>query len=39
VLVVMYYADQGSESEEKLRILGSLAKEPVIPQPDESHAG
>jgi transcriptional regulator with XRE-family HTH domain len=29
VLLVMYYADQGSESEEKLRLLASLAQEPV----------
>jgi hypothetical protein len=27
----MYYADQGSESEEKLRLLASLAQPPVTP--------
>jgi transcriptional regulator with XRE-family HTH domain len=31
VLLVMYYADQGSESEEKLRLLASLAQPPVTP--------
>jgi transcriptional regulator with XRE-family HTH domain len=32
VLLVLYYADQGSESEEKLRVLGSLAQELVVPE-------
>ena len=31
VLLVLYYADQGSESDEKLRVLASLAQTPLAP--------
>ncbi|HVV19748.1 MAG TPA: helix-turn-helix transcriptional regulator [Pseudonocardiaceae bacterium] len=31
VLLVLYYADQGSESDEKLRLLASMAQAPVTP--------
>jgi hypothetical protein len=29
VLLVLYYADQGSESDEKLRLLASIAQTPA----------
>jgi hypothetical protein len=29
VLLVLYYADQGSESDEKLRLLASMAQTPA----------
>jgi transcriptional regulator with XRE-family HTH domain len=33
LLLVLYYADQGSESDEKLRLLASLAQEAPTPTP------
>ncbi|MFI1092820.1 helix-turn-helix domain-containing protein [Streptomyces sp. NPDC020917] len=35
VLLVLYYADQGSESDEKLRLLASMAAD--APAPDRAH--
>ncbi len=34
LLLVLYYADQGSESDEKLRLLASMARTPDVPTRD-----
>jgi hypothetical protein len=39
MLLVLYYADQGSESDEKLRLLASIAQTPGSPLPPGDHAG
>jgi transcriptional regulator with XRE-family HTH domain len=33
VILVLYYADQGSESDEKLRLLASMAQTAPVPEP------
>jgi transcriptional regulator with XRE-family HTH domain len=38
LLLVLYYADQGSESDEKLRLLASLAQATPTPTPRQSQA-
>lgn len=39
LFLVLYYADQGSESEEKLRLLASLNQAPAAPARDGSREG